>query len=103
MIRAVRAAALIVLAGVLLAGCGPSQVIPHGAEKTIASFVMKRTGFRPTDVRCPSGISATVGMTFDCNFTGPDGSYVAYMRITQVQGERVLFHIRTRRLAAPAS
>jgi hypothetical protein len=103
MIRAVRFAPLLVLAGVLLAGCGTSQIIPHGAEQAVATFVARHTGFRPTDVRCPSGINATVGATFDCKFTGPDGLYVAHMRITSVQGERVVFEISSRRLARAAN
>jgi hypothetical protein len=82
---------------VLLAGCGSSTIRAHATEQTIADFVFEHTGFRPTDVRCPSGIPATVGRTFECHFTGPDGPYDAHVRITSVHGQRVIDHIVTRR------
>jgi hypothetical protein len=46
---------------------------------------------------CPDGVEAKVGGTFDCSFTGPEGPYVAHMRITDVEGARVVFAIRTER------
>jgi hypothetical protein len=46
---------------------------------------------------CPYGVEAKVGGTFDCSFTGPEGPYVAHMRITDVEGARVVFAIRTER------
>jgi hypothetical protein len=52
---------------------------------------------RPTDVRCPSGIPAKVGSALDCHFTGPDGPYVAHVRITSVHGEPAIDYIVTRR------
>ncbi len=85
---------------VLLAGCGASTIRPHATEQTIADFVSKQTGFRPADVRCPSGIPAKVGSTFDCHFTGPDGPYVAHVRITSVHGQRTIDYIVTRRSSA---
>ena len=81
---------------VVLAGCGVSTIRPRATEQTITDFVVKHTGFKPTDVRCPSGIRAKVGVTFDCHFTGPDGPYVAHVRITSVHGERVVDYIVTR-------
>lgn len=83
---------------VLLAGCGVGTIRPHATGQTVADFVFKRTGFRPTDVRCPSGIPAKVGSTFECHFTGPDGPYAAHVRITSVHGERAVDYIVTRRL-----
>ena len=62
----------------------------------VVNVVFNQTGFRPRDVRCPSGVEARVGGRFECRFTGPEGPYTAYMRITNVQGERVLFSVRTR-------
>lgn len=82
---------------VLLAGCGSSTIRPHATERTVADFVFRHTGFRPTDVRCPSGVPAEIGRTFDCRFTGPDGAYVAHVRVTSVHGERVIDYIVTRR------
>jgi hypothetical protein len=45
----------------------------------------------------PSGIEAKVGQEFDCHFTGPEGEpYTAHLRITNVDGERVDFDVRSR-------
>jgi hypothetical protein len=82
---------------VLLAGCGTSTIRPRATEQTISDFVFKKTSFHAADVRCPAGISAKVGSTFDCHFTGPDGPYVAHVRLTSVHGERVIDFIVTRR------
>jgi hypothetical protein len=81
----------------LLCGCGGESTIrAHETEKTVSRFVAGHTGYRPTDVRCPSGIPAKVGVEFRCHFTGPDGPYTAYVRILSVHGERVIDHIVTR-------
>ena len=83
--------------GALLAACGGKDTIrPEGAEKSVVDVVSRQTGFRPTDVSCPSGVEAKVGGTFDCHFTGPEGPYTARMRITKVEGESVLFQVRSR-------
>jgi hypothetical protein len=87
---------VIVCLAVLLAACGKSTVRPHATEQTVADFVFKQTGFRATDVRCPSGIPAKVGSTFDCHFTGPEGPYTAHVRITSVHGQRATEDIVTR-------
>lgn len=62
----------------------------------MVDVVSRQTGFHPTDVRCPSGVAAEVGTTFECRFTGPEGPYVARMRILDVDGERVEFHVSSR-------
>lgn len=91
-----RTAAVIVSLAALLAGCGKSTIKPDGAERVVVNVVSSQTGFRPADVRCPSGVEAQVGVTFQCHFTGPEGPYTAHMRVTRVQGERVEFSVRTR-------
>lgn len=82
----------------LFVGCGDttSTVVPEEAAKTVVRVVDEQTDFRPTDVECPSGVEAEVGGTFDCHFTGPEGPYVAHMKILDVEGERVDFRIVTR-------
>ena len=81
----------------LLVGCGESTVRPEGAERSVVDVVSGETGFRPKDVRCPSGVEAEVGETFECRFTGPEGvPYVARMEILEVEGERILFDVTTR-------
>jgi uncharacterized protein DUF4333 len=84
-------------AGGLLTACGESTVEPDGAEQSVVDVVSRKTGFRPTDVSCPSGVEAEVGGTFDCEFTGPEGRpYTAKMRIVKVEGERVVFQVNSR-------
>jgi uncharacterized lipoprotein len=79
-----------------LAGCS-STIKPDTTAKTVTDFVSKQTGFKPTDVTCPSGVKAEVGSEFDCHFTGPEGPYTAHLKITKVDGEDVNFDIVTRR------
>lgn len=86
----------VVCAGALSAGCGEATLRTDKTEQTVARFVAEHTHFHPTDVRCPSGVPAKVGETFQCHFTGPDGPYTAYVRILEVEGEKVLDHIVTR-------
>lgn len=80
----------------LLVGCGESTVRPEGAERSVVDVVSRETGFRPKDVRCPSDVEAEVGGTFECSFTGPEGPYVAHMKMLEVDGERVVFRVTTR-------
>jgi hypothetical protein len=77
-----------------LTGCG-ATVKPDGAARSVVDVVARQTGFKPIDVHCPSGVKATVGGQFDCGFTGPEGPYVAHMRITKVDGDNVEFDVKT--------
>ena len=77
-----------------LTGCG-ATVKPDGAVRSVYDVVSRQTGFKPSDVHCPSGVKAKVGGQFDCGFTGPEGPYVAHMRITKVDGDDVEFDIKT--------
>ena len=71
----------------LLSACGGHASIDPGATAGyVEGFVYQHTGFRATDVRCPSGVPATAGGRFNCHFTGPEGPYTAYMRILRRQG-----------------
>lgn len=91
--------ALVVLVGslaLLVAGCG-STIKPEGAAQSVVDMVSKQTGFKPTDVKCPSGVEAKVGTEFDCHFTGPEGPYTAKMKVTKVDGEQVEFYITSTR------
>jgi hypothetical protein len=88
---------VLVACAFLLAGCGTKVIKPEGAANSVADLVSRKTGFHPTDVSCPSGVEAKVGKTFECHFTGPEQKpYTAFMRIMEVHGQRVLFHIETR-------
>ena len=93
----VRTAAVVLAAAIPLAGCGQKTIKQSGAEQSVANVVAEQTGFRPTDVKCPSGVEAKVGNVFDCHFTGPEPKpYIAHVRITKVQGERVVFFVNSR-------
>ncbi len=81
-------------AALSLAACG-STIKADGAAQSVVDLVSEKTDFKPTDVKCPDGIDAKVGTTFDCKFTGPDGKYVAHMTIDKVEGETVQFDIKT--------
>jgi hypothetical protein len=95
--RVRRTAPAFVCLVLLLTGCGTSTIRAGATEQTVGDFVFRKTRFRPTDVKCPSGVPAKVGSTLDCRFTGPDGPYVAHVRITSVHGERAVDYIVTRR------
>ena len=88
---------LVGLVALQLTSCRPKTTIkPGGAAQSVVDVVSKQTGFHPSDVRCPSGVEAKVGGQFDCHFTGPEGKpYVANMRITKMDGERVEFDVNT--------
>jgi hypothetical protein len=90
--------ALVVLVASLtmtLAGCG-STIKPEGAAQSVVDLVSKQTGFKPEDVKCPSGVDAEVGKQFECHFTGPEGTdYTAHMKVTKVEGDNVEFYIKT--------
>ena len=93
-----RRALPLALLAVVVAGCGGENTLrPDGAEKSVVDLVSRETGSRPTDVKCPSDVEAKVGATFECSFTGPEGPYTAFMEVTKVDGEKVIFQIDTRR------
>jgi len=74
---------------------GPLTLEPNRTANSIADTVFSHTGFRPTDVQCPSGVKAEVGVKFDCHFTGSDGAYTANVRITSVNGSDVQYVMDT--------
>lgn len=94
--RGVRAgvAVAIGLTGLLSVACS-STITADGAEKSVAEVVSRETDFTPDDVKCPDGIKAEEGVTFDCHFTGPDGDYVAHVTVDKIAGDNVLFNVET--------
>jgi outer membrane murein-binding lipoprotein Lpp len=69
-----RTALVVVIASLamVLSGCG-STIKPEGAAQSVVDLVSKQTGFKPDEVKCPSGVDAEVGKEFECKFTGPEG------------------------------
>jgi hypothetical protein len=93
-----RFAAGMLVALIALTACsGKTTVKAAGAARSVVDVVSGQTGFRPTDVSCPSGVEAKIGQEFDCHFTGPEGKpYTPHMRITKVDGEEVDFDVKSR-------
>jgi hypothetical protein len=92
-----RVCCVVLLGAAAVTACGTDTIKPSGAAKAVVDVVSRQTGFHPTDVKCPSGIAAKVGGTFDCHFTGPGGQpYTASMRIVSIKGSRVDFFVSTR-------
>lgn len=92
-----RTVLVVVLASLamVLAGCG-STIKPEGAAQSVVDLVSKQTGYKPKDVKCPSGVDAKEGTEFECHFTGPEGTeYTAHMKVTKVEGDNVQFYIKT--------
>ena len=86
---------LIASLAMVLAGCG-SKIKAEGAAQSVTDLVSKQTGFKPNDVKCPSGVDAEEGEEFECHFTGPEGkNYTAHMKVTKVKGDDVQFYIKT--------
>jgi hypothetical protein len=95
--------AAIACAVLLLSACGGQAALDSRATATyVDDFVFQKTGFRPVDVRCPTGVPATAGGWFDCHFTGPEGPYTAYLRIVKVKGRRAAFELDTQPSSWPA-
>lgn len=98
-----RALIPLVLLPLALAGCGKLVILAKPTSNTVSRFVFQNTGFRPTDVSCPSSVPAKVGQKLQCHFTGPDGKYVAYLVIKSVKGTRVNFQIQSQRVGQTVS
>ena len=64
---------------ILLSACGggTAALDSSATANYVDDFVFQKTGFRPVDVRCPTGIHATAGGQFTCHFTGPEGPYTS--------------------------
>jgi Domain of unknown function (DUF4333) len=90
-------ATAVALAAFQLTGCSTGGTIkPDMAAQSVVNLVSQKAKFKPTDVKCPSGVAAKVGGTFDCNFTGPRGvAYLAHMKIVKIDGEKAVFDIST--------
>ena len=99
---------LIASLAMVLAGCG-STIKPKETAQFVTDNVAEQTGFKPdlfgcaetgfkpNDMKCPSGVDAEVGKEFECHFTGPDGKkYTAHMKVTKVEGTVVGFNIQIR-------
>ena len=72
-------------------------VLVGPAEREIRDFVFAHTRYRVHHVSCPSGVLAHVGARYQCHFTGPDGTYTAYVTITSINGQSARNEIVTRR------
>jgi hypothetical protein len=87
----------VVASVVALMGCGDKTINAGNAAESISASIFKQTKFQPTDMKCPSGVKATVGVTFDCHFTGPEGPYTAAVKILTIDGAKATFSINSTR------
>ncbi|WP_082958203.1 DUF2510 domain-containing protein [Mycobacterium alsense] len=94
------AVAAVVIGGIVsvvvfLSLFGQKTIVADKAAKTLTNAVSRQNGFIPTDTSCPSGVKAKVGATFECHFTGPDGTKVtSHMKVTKVNGDDVELDMR---------
>jgi Domain of unknown function (DUF4333) len=97
--RIVRVGLGVALAATLafgLAACGEKTVDADSAAASVTDVVAEQTGFEPDDVSCPDDVEAEVGVTFECDFTGPDGDYLAEVEIVEVSGDEAQFRVVTK-------
>lgn len=90
------------MSGATLSSTTAARMFIRQAAEDIGNLPLVRSCAREARARewasaCPDGVEAKVGGTFNCSFTGPEGPFVAHMRITDVEGARVVFAIRTER------
>jgi hypothetical protein len=96
MLNLAKRLAAIACSATFVSACGVHHAIdPAATAKYIGDVVFHQTGFRPVDVRCPSGIAPSTGGRFTCHFTGPEGPYTAYLLIVKVQGHQAAFRLKT--------
>jgi hypothetical protein len=95
--RVLRAGIPIAVFTLALAACGEKTINSDRAEETVSNVVTEKTGFEPTDMRCPSDVKAKTGGTFECDFTGPEGPYTASVTITEIDGEDATFQVTSKR------
>jgi hypothetical protein len=81
----------------VVAACGEKTVDASAAEETVTGLIADETGFEADDMACPDDVPAEVDEEFECEFTGPEGPYVASVTITEVDGEDAVFQVESRR------
>lgn len=65
---------LLLLPGVVLAGCAANQVDPAKTEIAVRFDVAEKTRTPIKSVSCPSGVEVIVGARFTCTVTARDGT-----------------------------
>jgi hypothetical protein len=65
---------LLILAAVVMGGCGATGIDDKKTEDYIAKRVREQVGAAVKSVSCPSGLTAKKGETFECTVTAPDGT-----------------------------
>jgi Domain of unknown function (DUF4333) len=90
-----RPAATVLLAALLLAGCGTGVVQAARVAAAAEHSLEKQVGLRP-DVTCPRDLRAEVGATTRCTLTaeGLDGRYGVTVSVTAVEDGQARFAVR---------
>jgi hypothetical protein len=88
---------MLVAVALLVSACGWPPAIDSSAEQAIKNVVARQTKLRATDVRCPDGIIAALGLSFTCTYRAVPGNvlYRAQLRITEVRRGEVIFFVIT--------
>jgi Domain of unknown function (DUF4333) len=85
-----------------LAGCSSTKYVDANTiQSQITKTVDDQTGFKPTDVKCPTDVEAKVGEKFRCHFSGSDGAYTAYVKVTEVHGDKLIFDFKSQLSSDP--
>lgn len=94
-----RSLAVAFIVAVPLTGCSAFDVTiqPEFAARAVTDHVARETGFRPSDVSCPSGVYVDANAEFDCHYTGSDGKrYTARLTIANSGRDASGFDIEIR-------
>ncbi len=82
----------------VLSTTGGKSTVDHAAAEKFITDQVAQGGFPPpSDVSCPSGVEAKVGVEFDCHFTGVDGPYTAHMKIQKIESDGITYEYETHR------
>ncbi|QDP97158.1 DUF4333 domain-containing protein [Microlunatus elymi] len=81
-------------ATLLLSACGTLTVSQADVENQISTQLQKQVGQKPDDVTCPGDLQGKVGTTMRCTLTAGDSKYGVNVKVTSVEGNKVLFNIK---------
>jgi len=80
-----------------VAACGEKTIDSTRAEETVTGLIADESGFEAEGMSRPEDVKAEVGEEFECEFTGPEGPYVASVEISEADGEDAVFQVVSRR------
>ncbi len=82
-----RARYLVVIAALMLAGCGGEDTLDAGdIESEVVPQIEDQTGTRDVAIECPEDVEAEEGAVFECDITA-EGGIKAKLKVTQEDDE----------------